>query len=663
VATAGDILFGELLVRKNLITKEQLDEAYAELNEMTAAGKKRELSLVLLRMNLVTIDQAEVILEEISKSTQCPKCKEIVAVKPGEAKLVCNTCGNVIIDAPAEKAKDKDEDSILDALADKPSAAKDKQSDDLDFVDVSATDGHIGRAAVLDGESKLEPSDIIYAEIATAKGFLRDEDLQAALQDLLAMRQRGRKRDLSTVLLRQGFITFHQAEEVLAEYNSATLRCMNCGWVTRRGDEKPGAQVPCGSCSTPITVEAVEATALPAEKHLKEEEKESSWVVLDEPETGEKFIGKTIGGVEITKYVGKDKLGRIYSGKMYGGKREVAVRIFSPTVSGNPSDAERLVQSLHEMVKVHHFNIPRIYDADIDESGHVYLIADLFDGTSVFDLVSDRGPLPPELAYEHTKAAADALSAAHGIGVYHRNLSPLALIETDDRLLINSFGIVNDKDIANIFSRSRPQIHPHFLSPEAVDGLPCDARSDIFSLGACLYFMLTGKTPFGGRETGEVLLAIRDGKYTAPDMHNPGTPNSAVNIIKKSMAPNPDDRYQTAQELLADIKRADTGDIIDTPVFTSSQKPEDVAPVPEVAISPRGTGFWLGVIIALIIFIGALFYIFKLSTRYMGQVSIDFDTENQASRVLQEAKTYWNEHKKDIAGARQRFREMMPLPF
>ncbi|TET36129.1 MAG: hypothetical protein E3J72_09440, partial [Planctomycetota bacterium] len=485
MATAGDILFGELLVRKNLITKEQLDEAYAELNEMTAAGKKRELSLVLLRMNLITIEQAEVILEEISKSTQCPKCKEIVAVKPGEAKLVCDTCGNVIIDAPAEKVKDKDKDSILDALADKPSAAKDKQSHDLDFVDVSAADGHIAQALVLDDESKLEPGDIIYAEIAKAKGFLRDEDLQAALQDLTAMRQRGKKRDLSTVLLRQGFITFHQAEEVLAEYNSVTLRCPSCGWVTRRGDQRLGDQISCGSCGTPITVEAVEDIPLPPEERLKEEEKEASWVVLDEPEAGEKFIGKTIGGVEIAKYVGKDKLGRIYSGKMYGGKREVAVRIFSPTVSGTPSDAERLVQSLHEMVKVHHFNIPRIYDADVDESNHVYLIADLFDGTSIFDLVSDRGPLPTEIAYEHTKAAADALSAAHGVGVHHRNLSPMEFIETDDRLLVNGFGIVNDKDIANIFSRSRPQIHPHFLSPEAVDGLPCDARSDIFSLGAC----------------------------------------------------------------------------------------------------------------------------------------------------------------------------------
>jgi serine/threonine protein kinase/phage FluMu protein Com len=611
-------------------------------------------------MSLITIDQAEVILAEVSKKTQCPKCKEIVSVKSREAQLICDTCGHVIIETPGEKPKpgDKEEGSVLDILAGEPSKAGSKPADDLDFVDVSAADSHDDLAPALEGEAELGPGDIIYAKIAKNRSFLRNEDLQAAIQDLLAMRQRGKKRDLSTVLLRQGFITFHQAEEVLAEYNRVTLRCANCGWVTRRSDERPGTQIQCGSCDTPITVEEIEEIHSRAEDRLEKDEKEASWVVLAEPEFGEKFIGKNIGGVEITKYVGKDKMGRIYAGKMHGGKREVAVRIISPAVSGTPSDAERLVQSLHEMVKVHHFNIPRIYDADVNKSGRVYLIADLFEGTSIFNLVSDRGPLPPELAYGQIKAAADALSTSHGAGVYHRNLSPLEFIETEDRLLVNGFGIVNDKDTANILNRPRPQIHPHFLSPEAADGLPSDARSDMFSLGACMYFMLTAKTPFAGSETGEVLLAIKDGKYTVPDVHNPGAPNSAVSIIKKAMAPNPDDRYQTAQEFLADIKRAEAGDIIETPVFTSVEKAGDAAES-EVTISPRGAGFWLGIIIALLIAGGALFYILELSPRYLGQVSIDFDAESQASRVLQEAKTSWSENKKDVKGARRAFQEIL----
>jgi serine/threonine-protein kinase len=663
VASAGDILFGELAVRKKLISKEQLEQAYTELNEMTSAGKKRDLSLVLLRNSLVTVDQAELIMEEVTKNTKCPKCGEIVPVKPGEQDLVCEMCGNVVIEAPKSKPKPKVEEEdgdILDLLSEGGKKKKQAEEEDLAFVDVSAGDMGPGSSAEIKLDLEPEPGDIIYAEIAKEKGYLRDEDLQVAMQELVSLRQRGRKRDLSTVLLRYGYITFHQAEEVLAEYNRATITCRGCGSVIKRGSIRPGAITQCKSCGANIEVEAVDEPTLSAieEKRLEHGEKEASWVILQEPETGEKFVGKNIGGVEISKFIGSDALGRIYAGNLHGGKREAAVRLLSPAVYGSPRESERLVQSLHDLVKLHHFNIPRVYDADIDESSHVYLVVDHYDGSRVYDLIADRGPLPEDYAFGYLKSAADALSAAHSAGVFHRNLAPEEMLLVDDRLYLTGFGLINDHDITTIFSRRRPHLHPHYFAPEIVDGGKCDARSDIFSLGACMYFLLTGKEPFPGHQASEVFLRIRDGKYISPELHNPGVSNSALNIIRKCLSPNPADRYQTTQEFLADMKRAEAGAMIEPPAATKAKGAEAVEET-EVYISPRGAGFWLAILISFVIFIGAVFYLFRLSDKYLKNIDIGMSTDMLARNEFQEVMRYISENPDEIENARRRLEELI----
>ncbi len=214
---------------------------------------------------------------------------------------------------------------------------------------------------------------------------------------------------------------------------------------------------------------------------------------------------------------------------------------------------DRFQQELILARQVSHRNVVRIHDIGQDEDVH-FLTMDLITGRSLKEILDERGTLPVAKALELTRQIAGGLAAAHEMGVTHRDLKPAnILVDADDVPYITDFGVARSANLTGLTMTGHIVGTPDYLSPEQARGMAVDGRSDIYSLGLILYEMLSGQLPFSGETYQEVLAQRTLGKPR--DLAELGieVPASVRRIIDNCLASNPDDRYQEAAELAADL--------------------------------------------------------------------------------------------------------------
>ena len=241
----------------------------------------------------------------------------------------------------------------------------------------------------------------------------------------------------------------------------------------------------------------------------------------------------------------------------------VALKVINRTVAQNPDARSRFLREARAAANIHHPNVARVtYYGEQD--GECFYAMELVKGETLEARVRRDGPLPLASALEVTEQAARALAAAEACGVVHRDIKPSnIMLESDERGALTVKLI--DYGVAKVMGpQAEPGIEqtqagfigtPAFGSPEQFAGagqLPIDARSDIYSLGVTLWYLLTGRTPFVGgtmeeirvRQTGELPLEHLRG------LHLPG---QVIALLKSMLAPDPNDRPQTARELLSAV--------------------------------------------------------------------------------------------------------------
>jgi tRNA A-37 threonylcarbamoyl transferase component Bud32 len=274
------------------------------------------------------------------------------------------------------------------------------------------------------------------------------------------------------------------------------------------------------------------------------------------------LVGKTIDGFHIEAVIGGGAFGTVYRASQTGLDRPVAVKVPTHEIAADPVMAKRFAREARAAARVSHPGVVSIYAVGELADGRPYLAMQLIDGQPLDRILVD-GPLPCARALEIVRLVASALSETHAADVVHRDLKPSNIMwrrdrNGDDRITLVDFGIAvckpGNADATRLTSGGLIGT-PHYMSPEQAHGEVCDARADLYALGCILFELVTNQPPFEGSGF-EVLLAHLGRPAPRPSERNPDVPEVVDRLCAKLMAKRPDDRPQSADQLVTMIDAA-----------------------------------------------------------------------------------------------------------
>ena len=270
--------------------------------------------------------------------------------------------------------------------------------------------------------------------------------------------------------------------------------------------------------------------------------------------------GDGLGPYRVDALIGKGGMGEVYRGTDTRLGRSVAIKISAREFSDRFEREAKAISSLN------HPNVCTLYDV-----GQNYLVMEFVEGDTLSHLIK-QGPMPLDKVLQYAIQIADALSAAHAKGVIHRDLKPANIILTSSGVKVLDFGLAKLSAVAKFgasgSSEALTQTSPmtesgsilgtlHYMSPEQAEGKDTDERSDIFSFGAVLYEMLTGKRAFDGESKTAILAAILKDQPAPITQFQPMTPRSLDRVVRKCLEKKPADRWHSAHDLKQTLELID----------------------------------------------------------------------------------------------------------
>ncbi|WP_025738224.1 Stk1 family PASTA domain-containing Ser/Thr kinase [Mycobacterium genavense] len=259
--------------------------------------------------------------------------------------------------------------------------------------------------------------------------------------------------------------------------------------------------------------------------------------------------------------------------------RDVAVKVLRADLARDPSFYLRFRREAQNAAALNHPAIVAVYDtgeAETPAGPLPYIVMEYVDGVTLRDIVHNDGPLPPRRAIEIIADACQALNFSHQNGIIHRDVKPAnIMISTTNAVKVMDFGIARAiADSGNSVTQTAAVIGTaQYLSPEQARGDSVDARSDVYSLGCVLYEILTGEPPFTGDSPVSVAYQHVRVDPVAPSKRHAGISPDLDAVVLKALAKNPDNRYQTAAEMRADLVRVHNGEPPEAPkVLTDAER-------------------------------------------------------------------------------------------
>ena len=274
-------------------------------------------------------------------------------------------------------------------------------------------------------------------------------------------------------------------------------------------------------------------------------------------------VKPTLGRYEVLKELGKGAMGTVFLGRDPKINRQVAIktlRFDDPDLTDEDKQAlrERFFREAESAGRLNHPHIVNIYDAGEDQDIH-YIAMELLDGVDLKPWGA-KGNLHPMAEVVGLIAdVADALDYAHSNNVVHRDVKPANLM-----ILKNGKIKVTDFGIARITDQSKTATGtvlgtPSYMSPEQLAGKKVDGRSDVFSLGVCLYELLTGEKPFTGDSVATLVTSIVNTPHRPLQQLDPKIPAAVAQVVDRALQKDPEKRYQRAKEMADDLRKSLTG--------------------------------------------------------------------------------------------------------
>jgi hypothetical protein len=266
------------------------------------------------------------------------------------------------------------------------------------------------------------------------------------------------------------------------------------------------------------------------------------------------MIGEKFGAYEIKNEIGRGGMGIVYKAVQVSLGRDVAIKVLPPQLSLEKEFVSRFFREARSAANLRHPNIVTIHDVG-EENDIYYFAMEYLEGGSLEERIQRGGALPLEEAESIIIQMAGALDYAHKKGIIHRDIKPgNIIIDEEGRAVITDFGIAKAVYDQKLTRTGMTVGSPEYMSPEQVKGHVIDGRADFYSLGVVLYQMLSGHVPYSGdsavsiayQHVNEPIPSIRD---TRPDL-----PAYVDGIVKKLLAKNPDERFQSGAEVVRTLE-------------------------------------------------------------------------------------------------------------
>jgi eukaryotic-like serine/threonine-protein kinase len=324
-----------------------------------------------------------------------------------------------------------------------------------------------------------------------------------------------------------------------------------------------------------------------------------------------------LGHYRIDSKLGEGGMGEVYLAEDTKLGRKVALKVLADALASDAERRSRFEREARAIAALNHPNIVTIHSVE-EHDGIVFLTMELVDGKPVSELIPRDGMTLDGLL-KIGVPLADAVGAAHQRGITHRDLKPANVMVTGEgRVKVLDFGLAKMRDeapldgigatmaTAQLTGEGRIMGTVAYMSPEQAEGKPVDQRSDIFSLGIVLFEMATGRKPFGGDSNVSTLSAIlKDTPRSVTELRQ-DLPREFARIVRRCLAKDPEERYQTAKDLRNDLRSLkedlDTGEVTRDATPTAMTQPTIVLPA---AKAGRGVPRWAIAALALVAIGGA----------------------------------------------------------
>jgi serine/threonine-protein kinase len=273
-------------------------------------------------------------------------------------------------------------------------------------------------------------------------------------------------------------------------------------------------------------------------------------------ETGDQDLSDLLTKYEVLEKVGEGGMGIVYKAIQRSMARTVALKILSPKYSQRPKFVEQFIREARAAGALNHPNIIQVHEVGTENDIHFFSM-EFIDGPTCTQVLKSQGALESFEALEIIRQVTKALEYAHEHRLIHQDIKPdNIMIGANNTVKLADLGISKTFDEAEADQGAKRVMGtPHYMAPEAAMGKKVDQRIDIYSLGATLYHLLAGRTPFSATSATAVLRAqVMD---PPPPLHEfkPDIPDVVCRLVDRMMAKKPEDRFQNAAEVMAEIER------------------------------------------------------------------------------------------------------------
>src|SRR5262245_15066101 len=256
----------------------------------------------------------------------------------------------------------------------------------------------------------------------------------------------------------------------------------------------------------------------------------------------------------IMRKLGSGGMANVYLAEDQELGRRVAIKILNDRHAADEQFVERFRRAAKNAAALSHQNIVSIYDRG-EAEGTYYIAMEYLDGRSLKELIISRGAAPVSVAVDYARQILAALRFAHRHGIVHRDIKPHnVLVDADGHVKVTDFGIAR-AGASQMTEEGSIIGTAQYLSPEQARGTQVDQRSDLYSLGIVLYELLTGTVPFGGDTPVEIAMKHLQATPEPLTVKRPDAPKALEQVVLRALAKDPAARYQSAEEMDADLER------------------------------------------------------------------------------------------------------------
>ena len=288
------------------------------------------------------------------------------------------------------------------------------------------------------------------------------------------------------------------------------------------------------------------------------------------------------GRYQVVRKLGAGGMANVYLAEDQELGRRVAIKILNDRHANDDQFVERFRREAKNAAALSHPNIVSIYDRG-EAEGTYYIAMEFLDGRTLKELVVSRGPAPVTVSVEYARQILQALRFAHRHGIVHRDIKPHnVLVDAEGRVKVTDFGIAR-AGTSQMTEAGSIVGTAQYLSPEQARGTDVDQRSDVYSLGIVLYELLTGTVPFNGDTPVEIAMKHLSAVPEPPSTRRPDVPRDLDLIVMRALAKDPADRYQSAEEMDADLERFARGAAVSSETEESATQVMRLPPEPYAA--------------------------------------------------------------------------------